>query len=170
MLVVLGFSASAASSRNQAVQVTRAFHGTKDCSGFTGLAGGFCTFRSSNVKAIKVGSKIFYFQVAGKSYASVAEQPFAEYRTANAGYFETLRIPVIAGRNFAPTDRDSTTQVVVVNLLCDAFPAQVIFGFRGQSGLHIGRLLEECVAFFVGAVFQLTDLLVVEFFDSKTFG
>ena len=65
--VVLGFSASAASSPNQAVQVTGAFHGTKDCSGFTGLAGGFCTFRSSNVKAIKVGSKIFYFQVAGKT-------------------------------------------------------------------------------------------------------
>ena len=67
LLVVLGFSASAASSRNQTVQVARAFHGTKDCSGFTGLAGGFCTFRSSNVKAIKVGSKIFYFQVAGKT-------------------------------------------------------------------------------------------------------
>jgi predicted permease len=55
------------------------------------------------------------FQVAGKSYASVAEQPFAEYRVASAGYFETLRIPIIAGRNFAPTDRDSSTQVVIVN-------------------------------------------------------
>ena len=55
------------------------------------------------------------FQVAGKSYASVAEQPFAEYRVASAGYFETLRIPVIAGRDFAPTDRDSSAQVVIVN-------------------------------------------------------
>jgi hypothetical protein len=67
LLVVLGFSASAASSRDQALGGTRAFHGTKDCAGSTGLAGGFCTFRSSNVKAIKVGSKIFYFQAASKT-------------------------------------------------------------------------------------------------------
>ena len=67
LLVVLGFSGSAASSTNQTLRATQAFHGTKDCSGFTGLVGAFCTFRSSNVKAIKVGAKIFYFQVAGKT-------------------------------------------------------------------------------------------------------
>ena len=64
MVGALVFSVSAASSENQAPRGTKAFHGTKDCSGATGLAGGFCTFRSSNVKAIKVGSKIFYFQAA----------------------------------------------------------------------------------------------------------
>ena len=67
LLVALGFSVSAASSKNQALRGTQPFHGTKDCSGATGLAGGFCTFRSSNVKAVEVGSKIFYFQVAGKT-------------------------------------------------------------------------------------------------------
>ena len=67
LLVVLAFSGSAASSTSQALQGTQAFHGTKDCSGFTGLVGAFCTFRSSNLKAIKVGSKIFYFQLAGKT-------------------------------------------------------------------------------------------------------
>jgi hypothetical protein len=66
LLAALAFSVSAASSQNQA-QVTKAFHATKDCSGFTGLAGAFCTIRSSNVKAVKVGSKIFYFQVASKT-------------------------------------------------------------------------------------------------------
>jgi len=59
--------ASAASSQNRSPGATRAFHATKDCSGFTGLAGAFCTVRSSNVEAIKPGSKIFYFQVAGKT-------------------------------------------------------------------------------------------------------
>jgi hypothetical protein len=67
LLVVLGFSASAASSRNQALLGTKAFHATKDCSGFTGLVGAYCTIRSTNVKALKVGSKIFYFQVASKT-------------------------------------------------------------------------------------------------------
>jgi hypothetical protein len=68
LLVVLGFSVSAASSQNQApLRGTQAFHATKDCSGFTGLVGAYCTIRSSNVKALKVGSKIFYFQVASKT-------------------------------------------------------------------------------------------------------
>ena len=67
LLAAFGFSVSAASSQNQAPRGTKAFHGTKDCSGFTGLVGAFCTFRSSNVKAVKVGSRIFYFQVAGKT-------------------------------------------------------------------------------------------------------
>jgi hypothetical protein len=66
LLVVLG-PASAASSTSQALRVTKEFHATKDCSGFTGLVGAYCTIRSSNVKALKVGSKIFYVQVAGKT-------------------------------------------------------------------------------------------------------
>jgi hypothetical protein len=65
-LVALAVSASAASSQSRS-PATTPFHGTKDCSGFTGLVGAFCTIRSSNVKAVKVGSKIFYFQVAGKT-------------------------------------------------------------------------------------------------------
>jgi len=67
LLVVLGFSGSAASSPNQALRGTKAFHATKDCSGFTGLVGAYCTIRSSNVKALKVGSKIFYVQPAGQT-------------------------------------------------------------------------------------------------------
>jgi hypothetical protein len=65
-LAALAF-ASAASSQNRSPGATKAFHATKDCSGFTGLAGAFCTIRSSNVKAVTVGSKIFYLQVASKT-------------------------------------------------------------------------------------------------------
>ena len=62
LLAALAVSASAASSQNQVPHGTMAFHATKDCSGFKGVAGNFCTIRSSNVKALKVGSKIFYLQ------------------------------------------------------------------------------------------------------------
>src|SRR6059058_6055289 len=62
-LAALVFFLSAASSLSRAGSATKAFHATKDCAGFTGLVGGFCTFRSSNVKALKVGSRVFYFQV-----------------------------------------------------------------------------------------------------------
>ncbi|HTS73273.1 MAG TPA: hypothetical protein VMG74_06145 [Gaiellaceae bacterium] len=65
-LAALAISASAASLQNRSPQAAKAFHATKDCSGFTGLAGAFCTIRSSNVKALKVGSKIFYLQQEGK--------------------------------------------------------------------------------------------------------
>ena len=67
LLVVLGFSGSAASSTNQGLRGTQAFRATKDCSGFSGLVGAYCTIRSSNVKALKVGSKIFYVQKAGRT-------------------------------------------------------------------------------------------------------
>lgn len=66
VVAALVFSGAASSSRNGA-RATNAFHATKDCSGFTGLVGAYCTIRSSNVKALKAGSKIFYFQQAGKA-------------------------------------------------------------------------------------------------------
>src|SRR5207245_811219 len=62
LLTALAFSVSAASSRNQTLRGTRPLHVTKDCSGAKGDVGNFCTIRSSNVKALKVGSKIFYLQ------------------------------------------------------------------------------------------------------------
>ena len=67
LLAALASSASAASSHSRAIRATKAFHATKDCAGFTGLVGAFCTIRSSNVKAITPGSKIFYFQQASKA-------------------------------------------------------------------------------------------------------
>jgi hypothetical protein len=66
-VIALAASVSAASPQGRTLHATKAFHGTKDCSGDPGHAGFFCTFKSSNVKAIKVGSRIFYFQAAGKT-------------------------------------------------------------------------------------------------------
>ena len=66
-LAALVFFVSSAASQNGVPRETKPFHATKDCSGFTGLVGAYCTIRSSNVEALKVGSKIFYVQVAGKT-------------------------------------------------------------------------------------------------------
>lgn len=70
LLLVAGFatlsmgpgvvSVSASSDRKQ-----EPLHVTKECSAYTGQAGSFCTFTSSNLAAIKVGSKVFYDQAAG---------------------------------------------------------------------------------------------------------
>jgi hypothetical protein len=59
-LVVLGPSAAAAKS-----PLSGALHVTKECSQYTGEPGSFCTITSSNLKAITVGSKVFYAEPAG---------------------------------------------------------------------------------------------------------
>ena len=40
-------------------------HMTKECSQYTGAAGAFCTVTSSNINAIKVGSRIVYAKADG---------------------------------------------------------------------------------------------------------
>lgn len=55
--MTLGAAAASTSSRRHGK-----LHVTKDCSEYTGQAGSFCTITSSNVPAIAVGSKVFYFQ------------------------------------------------------------------------------------------------------------
>ena len=40
-------------------------HVTKECSQNTGAPGDFCTFTSSNLAQIKVGSRVYYDQAAG---------------------------------------------------------------------------------------------------------
>ena len=67
LLAALVSSASASPSQSRGLGATKAFHATKDCSGFTGKIDSYCTIRSSNVRALKVGSKIFYLQAGGKT-------------------------------------------------------------------------------------------------------
>jgi hypothetical protein len=86
LLAAFGFSVSAASSQTQALRVTKAFHATKDCSGFTGLVGAYCTIRSSNVKALKVGSRIFYVQEAGQTALDSDAFIYVKRGTVAAGH------------------------------------------------------------------------------------
>jgi predicted small secreted protein len=44
---------------------TRSLHITKECSQYTGAAGSFCTITTSNVRAIKPGSRVIYKSAAG---------------------------------------------------------------------------------------------------------
>jgi predicted permease len=55
------------------------------------------------------------FTIVGETYASVAEQPFAEVRVVSPGYFSALHVPVLRGRDVSVADRAKTEQVVVVN-------------------------------------------------------
>lgn len=53
--------------------------------------------------------------VEGAAYAVGDQLPSAQYRIASVGYFRTMGIPVLAGREFLATDKaDSTSQLVAV--------------------------------------------------------
>jgi predicted permease len=75
------------------------------------------------VQAVGVGSTMplrstqFQLDVKaeGRVLAAGEAQPHAEMRSADPGYFRAAGIPLLAGRDFMTTDRDSSAQVVIVN-------------------------------------------------------
>lgn len=63
-----GSLAGASQARNgseQSFPRSGTLHVTKECSQYTGLAGSFCTITSSNLKAIRAGSKVVYASPLG---------------------------------------------------------------------------------------------------------
>ncbi len=55
------------------------------------------------------------FQIDGQPALSPSLQPRAHLDTISPGFFETMGIPVIAGRDFEPSDAASTGRVTVVS-------------------------------------------------------
>jgi hypothetical protein len=55
------------------------------------------------------------FQVVGESYATTADQPFAEMRVVSPGYFAALGIPMHRGRDVSASDVATSAPVVVIN-------------------------------------------------------
>ena len=61
-LAAAGIVATAGSARSTG---GGALHVTKECSEYTGAAGSFCTITSSNLNAIKAGSRVVYDSALG---------------------------------------------------------------------------------------------------------
>ena len=55
------------------------------------------------------------FMIAGKPPLTPAEMPSAQNRAVSAGYFATLGIPRLAGRDFEPTDDAAAPAVAIVD-------------------------------------------------------
>jgi predicted permease len=64
--------------------------------------------------------------------AGADESPRADFRVATPGYFRTLGIPLLSGRDFAATDVEGTPAVAIVNrtLARRAFPGRSPLGRR----------------------------------------
>jgi putative ABC transport system permease protein len=55
------------------------------------------------------------FTVAGQPVPSAGSVPNAVYRVALPGYFRTMKIPVLAGRDFTGYDNENSPRVAIVN-------------------------------------------------------
>jgi putative ABC transport system permease protein len=73
------------------------------------------------------------FRVAEKPEPAQGQSPFADYNPANAGYFETMRIPLVKGRMFNEQDDLSHPRVVVI----DTTMANTYFPNEDPIGKHI---------------------------------
>ena len=70
------------------------------------------------------------FFVQGRPEGRAGERPQAEHHAVTADYFETLQIPLRAGRDFNHTDTPEGTQVAIINeaMARIAFPGEVPLG------------------------------------------
>ena len=61
-----------------------------------------------------------------------ARQPRAGFRAVSAGYFEAMRIPIVAGRTFSSVDREESQQVAIVSasLAAQVWPGREAVGRR----------------------------------------
>lgn len=75
---------------------------------------------------------IITFKIEGRPVPP-ADEPFADLRFSSPGYFHTVSIPVLRGRDFNQRDDKKSTQVVIVN---DAF-AKRYFPNEDPLGKHI---------------------------------
>jgi len=57
----------------------------------------------------------FEFSADGRVRAPGEDDPRARFRTVSPGFFDALRVPIIAGRDFNDADRQNTEPVVIVS-------------------------------------------------------
>lgn len=78
------------------------------------------------------------FVIEGSADPGPGNVPGASYAVACPGYFHTLGIPIVAGRDFAPTDIAASPPVVIINerLRARYFPGENPVGRRFKMGSY----------------------------------
>ncbi|HLG58824.1 MAG TPA: ABC transporter permease [Vicinamibacterales bacterium] len=73
------------------------------------------------------------FQIVGDPPAPPDDRPMADYQIVSPTYFETLRLPIVAGRGFSDRDTAQSVQVCIVN---EAFVRRHLGG-RNPIGIRL---------------------------------
>jgi putative ABC transport system permease protein len=84
------------------------------------------------------------FRIAGRPEPPANNEPVAMITRVSAGYFRSMAIPVIAGREFNDTDRQGTTDVMLISELLAKrhFPNENPVGQRIVLGRRQPRVVE----------------------------
>jgi putative ABC transport system permease protein len=84
------------------------------------------------------GPPLYVYSVEGGPVHTAATAPTMQYFAVSPGYFETLRIPILAGRGFRVSDNATAPKVVIVNesFVRTHFPDGRAVGRRMEIGLE----------------------------------
>ena len=86
----------------------------------------------------------FTFAVEGATRKDGQDDPRARFRSISPGFFETLGVPILEGRDFRDTDRDGSERVVIISQSV----AQTLF--PGQEALQRNLRWTDGVMKFIG--------------------
>jgi putative ABC transport system permease protein len=84
------------------------------------------------------------FAVEGAAKQNSEDDPRARFRTISPGYFETLGVPLLEGRDFQDSDRDGNERVVIIS---EGVAKQL---FPGQEALNRTLQWTDAVIKFIG--------------------
>jgi len=100
-----------------------------------------------------------YIFIEGAPPARGAQAPYALYSSVTPGYFQTMEIPLIAGRVFTERDREGTTKIVIINetFARRFWPGQDAIGKRFRYSRADGPLVEVAGAVKDGKYFSLGE-------------
>ena len=73
------------------------------------------------------------FEIIGDPPVAAANRPLADFQVADPGYFDTLNLPIVAGRTFTENDRSTSALVCIVN---EAFVRRYLAG-RNPIGVRV---------------------------------
>jgi len=78
----------------------------------------------------------FRFQPEGRAEPRPGDEPRATWRLVRSGYFSTMRLPLVAGRDFDARDRDESLPVCIINetMARKLWPGQEAIGRRFRVG------------------------------------
>ena len=98
------------------------------------------------------------FSIAGRPAPEPGEEPIAQYRPISKGYFQTMGIPLIEGRELTERDNADAPGVIVINqAMADRYwPGEDPVGKRVGSGVRnigpLGRVMPRVLEFEVVGV------------------
>ena len=73
------------------------------------------------------------FDIAGRPPATAGEQPFAQHRWVGPGYFETMKIQLVRGRDVTDSDNDHAPGAIII----DQALQRKFFAAQDPLGAHI---------------------------------